>query len=257
MRSSSYRLGLTAAAALTLAAFLTAPPGGSTAAAATRPLAGKVVVIDPGHQLGNFSHPAQIARPVNAGGFTKPCNTTGTSTNSGYRESAFAMSTATYLRARLEAQGARVSLTRSTESSRLWGPCVDARGRLGNTVHADAVVSIHADGTASGHQGFFVIRPAYRTGWTDDTYTVSRTLSLYVRAGLESVHLPRANYYGGDGLDTRGDLGTLNWSDVPIVMVELGNMRNPTDARQMQSAAYRDRVYAAGLAQGLRMFLTR
>lgn len=30
---------------------------------------------------------------------------------------------------------------------------------------------------------------------------------------------------GGDVLDVRSDLGTLNLPDVPTVMVELGNMR--------------------------------
>ena len=64
-----------------------------------------------------------------------------------------------------------------------------------------------------------------------------------------------ANYTaGGDGLDARGDLGTLNLSDVPTVMVELGNMRNPRDARRMTSDRGRA-TYAAGLARGMRRFL--
>ena len=50
-----------------------------------------------------------------------------------------------------------------------------------------------------------------------------------MRAGV-----PVANYTaGGDGLDFRSDLGTLNLSDIPAAMVELGNMRNPRDARRM------------------------
>src|SRR4051812_3773403 len=44
------------------------------------PLAGKVVAIDPGHQLGNARHSSQINRPVWVG-IWKPCNTTGTATN--------------------------------------------------------------------------------------------------------------------------------------------------------------------------------
>ena len=56
---------------------------------AARPLAGKVVVIDPGHQLGNRNFPAEINRQVPAGGFTKPCNTTGTATDGGYPEATF------------------------------------------------------------------------------------------------------------------------------------------------------------------------
>src|SRR5688572_13592749 len=40
-----------------------------------------VVVLDPGHNGGNADAPEEIARPVPAGGFTKPCNTTGTATS--------------------------------------------------------------------------------------------------------------------------------------------------------------------------------
>jgi N-acetylmuramoyl-L-alanine amidase len=75
------------------------------------------------------------------------------------------------------------------------------------------------------------------------------------RAGLRGQGLPVANYIaGGDGLDFRSDLGTLNLSNVPTVMVELGNMRNATDARRMTSRHGRA-TYAAGLVSGLRRFL--
>ena len=54
--------------------------------ARAQPLAGKVIVLDAGHQLGNHNFPEEINRLVPAGGFTKPCNTTGTATNGGYPE---------------------------------------------------------------------------------------------------------------------------------------------------------------------------
>jgi len=249
MRRPVVRLALTVAL---LAGGLAAAP-----ADAAGPLTGRVIALDPGHQLGNSRHSSQINRLVDAGGFRKACNTTGTATNAGYPESSFAMSTVSYLKARLEALGAKVYLTRSVESYDLWGPCIDVRGRFGAKVHADLMVSVHGDGAPSQYRGFFVIRPALRQGWTDDIYARSNTLGQYVRAGLDAVHLARANDYGGDGLDTRSDLGTLNWSDVPVVMVELGNMRNAGDAARMSSASARSTVYAAGLARGIAAYLRR
>ena len=65
-----------------------------------------------------------------------------------------------------------------------------------------------------------------------------------------------ANYYARNGIVTRTDLGTLNWSDVPAVEVELGNMKNAVDASRMTSAAGRGR-YADGLVAGIRRFLGR
>ncbi len=54
----------------------------------------------------------------------------------------------------------------------------------------------------------------------------------------------------------RSDLGGLNLSDVPKVFVETGNMRNATDARLLESPAFRERI-AHGLADGINRFLAR
>ncbi len=223
---------------------------------ARKALAGKTIVLDPGHQLGNSSHLSEIDKLVNGGGFMKACNTTGTATDSGFPEATFAWDVAVALRARLESAGATVVMTRDSNSASAWGPCVDARGRLGNQVHADAVLSIHGDGADPAYRGFFVIRPGLLRGWTDDIYRSSRRLGVAVHSGLVGAGATVANDYGGTGYSVRTDLGTLNWSNVPVVMVELGNMRNASDAAHMTSPTYRDTVYARGLATGLTSFLT-
>lgn len=223
---------------------------------AGRPLAGKVIVLDPGHQLGNSRFPRQINTLVSAGPSRKPCNTTGTATNAGYPEATFVWKVALAARRQLEAQGAQVLFTRGTNSRSQWGPCVDVRGRAGNSEGADAKVSIHADGShARGARGFHVIAPASVRGWADDIAAPSRSLALAMRGGLRTGGFPRANYIaGGDGLDVRSDLGTLNLSDVPTVMVELGNMRNGAEARRMTRRAGQA-AYARALVAGLGRFL--
>ncbi len=225
-------------------------------AVAEGPLDDKVVVLDPGHQLGNHNFASRINRLVPAGGFRKPCNTTGTATNGGYAEATLAWQVARQLRTRLESLGATVLLTRSSNGERRWGPCVDGRGRAGNKRGADLKVSIHGDGSyAAGAHGFHVIAPTDRRPWTHDIYRSSKRLAVDTRHALRARGLPVADYIaGGDGLDFRSDLGTLNLSDIPTVMVELGNMRNPADARRMTSAAGRT-TYAQGLSAGVRRFL--
>jgi N-acetylmuramoyl-L-alanine amidase len=220
------------------------------------PLAGRTVVIDPGHQLGNHNYPAEIDRLVPAGGFDKPCNTTGTATNAGYPEATFTWQVSRLLKHRLEGLGATVRMTRHSNRQDRWGPCVDVRGRDGNALPADLKISIHGDGSyAAGAHGFHVIAPTDRKPWTHDIFKPSRRLALDTRAALRGVGLPVANYLaGGDGLDFRSDLATLNLSDVPTVMVELGNMRNATDAQKMTSASGRA-SYARGLALAVRTFL--
>jgi N-acetylmuramoyl-L-alanine amidase len=220
------------------------------------PLSGRTVVIDPGHQLGNHRFPAQINRLVPAGGFKKPCNTTGTATNGGYPEATFTWQVSRVLRHRLEALGATVRLTRHSNSENKWGPCVNVRGRDGNKPRADLKISIHGDGSfAAGAHGFHVIAPTDRRPWTHDIFRPSRRMALDTRAALRGVGLRVADYIaGGDGLDFRSDLGTLNLSNIPTVMVELGNMRNPIDAKRMTSRSGRA-TYARGLAVAVRRFL--
>ena len=254
---------------MSLAAFLLAlalanPWGGGfeTGASApssttgSKPLAGKVVVLDPGHQLGNHNYPRQINRPVPAGGFEKPCNTTGTATNAGYPEATFTWVVAKLLRQRLEDAGARVVLTRHSNRQDRWGPCIDERGRKGNRIPADLKLSLHGDGSYTrGARGFHVIAPTDRRPWTHDIYRASKRLAGNTRAALRAHRFPVANYIaGGDGLDFRSDLGTLNLSDVPTVMVELGNMRNARDAHRMTTPQGRQR-YADALLGAVRRFL--
>ncbi|MGF9759661.1 N-acetylmuramoyl-L-alanine amidase [Microvirga sp. 0TCS3.31] len=227
---------------------------------AAAPLAGRVVVIDPGHQLGNHRFPRRINRPVPAGGFTKPCNTTGTATDGGYPEATFAWQVSGLVAGRLRELGATVRLTRQSNRQDRWGPCVDVRGRAGNVTRtrpgADLKLSIHADGSyAAGARGFHLIAPPDRAPWTADIHRPSMRLATSVKAGLLSRRFGVATYTaGGDGIDVRADLGTLNLSDIPAVMVELGNMRSAADARVMTSPSGRAR-YARGLVSGVRRFL--
>lgn len=227
-----------------------------TEVTAGQSLMGKVVVIDPSHQLGNHNYPRKINRLVPAGGFKKECNTTGAATNGGYAEATFTWRVARLLKSRLEARGARVLLTRHANRQDRWGPCVDERGRKGNRADADLKISLHGDGSyAGGAHGFHVIAPTDRLPWTHDIFRASRRMAWRTRAALKAVGVPVANYTaGGDGLDFRGDLGTLNLSDVPTVMVELGNMRNSRDAHRMTSARGRA-TYARGVARAAQAFL--
>ena len=221
------------------------------------PLAGVTVALDPGHQLGNRHFPSQVDAPVPAGGFDKPCNTTGTATDAGVPEATVTFELATAVRRRLVALGARVPMTRKTNSDALWGPCVDARGEFGQRVGARLMLSLHADGGPASGSGFHVIAPQARSPWTTDVAAPSLRLATTLRAALVAASFPRADYVaGGTGLDVRSDLGTLNLSDVPVAMVEIGNMRNRGDAARMISVTGQA-AYADALVRGVRSYLRR
>ncbi|WP_370290818.1 N-acetylmuramoyl-L-alanine amidase [Nocardioides sp.] len=213
------------------------------------------VVLDPGHQLGNRRHGAQIRRPVDAGGFTKPCNTTGTATNAGVPESTIVWGITQRVARVLRARGVRVVLTRSADSDRLWGPCVDVRGRLANpgtsASPADLRVSIHADGSLRrGARGFHVIAPSTGAGRGVVPVQGSVRLARSLRDALVQRGLVTSTYTGRAGLVQRSDIATLNLSAVPAAMIETGNLRDPSDARRLTSASGQQRV-ADAVARGI------
>lgn len=240
------------------------PPSASSLAGPTRapapsgrPLAGKVVVLDPGHNIRNQYHTARIDRLVDIGDGRTQCDTTGTATDRGYPEATFTLDVARRARALLTALGARVVLTQ--DGNRAYGPCVDERARIGDAAHADAAVSVHADGAAPGDRGFHVILPAVVRRGVADTRDItgpSRRLGVEVRdAFARDTGSAYADYVGGGtGLDVRGDLGGLNLSTVPKVFVECGNMRDSRDAARLTDAAWRQRA-ARGIADGIAAYL--
>ncbi len=231
-----------------------APPsqaaGGTLALAA---VAGKTIAIDPGHNGGNAAHTDEINKQVPMGTGTKACDTTGTETDDGYQEHAFTFDVATRLAALLRAAGATVVLTRTNDTG--VGPCVDQRAAVGNNAHAAVAISIHGDGApASGH-GFHVLEPAKVGAPSDAIVGASAKLGAKIRDNYRSrTGIPASNYIGTDGLNPRGDMGGLNLSTVPKVMVECGNMRNAGDAAIMKNAADRQKM-AEGLAAGIAAYL--
>ncbi|MEU4833097.1 N-acetylmuramoyl-L-alanine amidase [Streptosporangium sp. NPDC023615] len=219
----------------------------------SRPLAGKVVVVDPGHNGQNYRHPAEINKKVNVLTQWKACDTTGTATANGYSEAAFTWDVSQRLAAILKSRGATVKLTRDGNSG--VGPCITQRAAIGNRAKADAAISVHADGSGAADHGFHVIMPEKIGGPVDPVVGASKKLGLNVRDAFRSgTGLSYSTYIGRQALDYRKDLGGLNLSTVPKIFIECGNMKNPAEAAKFQRAAFRQRI-ALSLANGLQAYL--
>jgi N-acetylmuramoyl-L-alanine amidase len=236
------------------------PPGSTTSAPppARGPLnlaavSGKTIVIDPGHDGGNAAHPEIINQQVPMGTGTKPCDTTGTQTNAGYQEAAFTFDVGTRLAALLRAAGAKVVMTRTTNTG--VGPCVDQRAKIGNDAHANVAISIHADGAPAAGHGFHVMTPAKVGAPSNVIVDTSYQLALKIRDSYRArTGIPPANYIGQNGINVRADMGGLNLSVVPKVLLECGNMRNAADAAMQTNPSMRQRM-AEGIASGLAAYL--
>ncbi|MGC0311715.1 N-acetylmuramoyl-L-alanine amidase [Kitasatospora acidiphila] len=240
-----------------------APPGSASpgsagpGSTAGKPLAGRTIVLDPGHNPNNVNHPTEINQQVDVGNGHKECDTTGTSTDAGYTEADFTLDVSHRLRDLLQGLGATVILTQ--DGDRPYGPCVTERAAIGNDAHADAAISVHGDGGPASGSGFHVIMPAKVVAGQADTTAItepSHQLGLLVRDDFQRATGEQfADYIADQGLDTRDDLGGLNLSKVPKVFIECGNMRNAGDAQRMTDPQWRQQA-AQGIADGFTAFLS-
>jgi N-acetylmuramoyl-L-alanine amidase len=215
-----------------------------SAAAQSRP----VVVIDPGHDLrGNPATepigPGSSALKIKDGGGTH-------GVVSGLREADLNLRVALRLRTLLERAGLRVVMTREKTAGTSIGNV--ARARIANRAGASLFLRIHADGsTDPSARGTHTLYPAMRRGWTDDVYAESKRAARIVQAELRA-----ALGFPDRGLQERSDFTGFNWANVPVILVEMGFMTNPTEDRLLATATYQRRA-AAGLCRGTLRFLGR
>ena len=217
------------------------------------PLAGKVVGIDPGHNGLNYTAPQIINQPIWNGREEESCDTTGTATDSGYTEAQYNFNVATYLQADLEAEGARVVMTRPNNSG--VGPCVTTRAAIINDAHANVAVDIHADGGPVNGRGFAVLEPV-ADGPNNAVIASSASFAAIMRDYfVADTGMPVSTYDGVGGLQPRNNLAGLNLTTVPKVLIECGNMRNSTDAAILVTPPFQEAA-AAAMAQAITVYLT-
>jgi N-acetylmuramoyl-L-alanine amidase len=207
--------------------------------------AGLVVVIDPGHQARGDSS----TEPVGPGSGEKKAKvssgTAGVAT--GTPESELVLAVALKLRDALLAHGIEVVMTRTTQDVNISNV---ERAQIANEARADLFVRIHADGSeSSSTTGIHVLYPSSIKGWTDDIAATSKKA-----AGLAQQELVAATGAKDLGLDARGDMTGFNWSDVPVILPEIGFMTNAAEDKLLATAAYQDKI-VAGLTRAILSFL--
>jgi N-acetylmuramoyl-L-alanine amidase len=215
-------------------------------------LTGKTIAIDPGHNGGNFYAAATINRLIWNGRENETCDTTGAQTDGGYTEAQFNWNVARYVAAILRAEGAIVVLTRTANTG--VGPCVTERATVGNEVHADAAVSIHADGGPPGGRGFAILEPV-ADGPNNAIIAPSAVLGADLRTAFAAgTGEPVSTYDGVNGIQPRNNLAGTNLSKVPKVFIECANMRNAADAALVTSPHWQA-MAAGAIAAGLTAFV--
>lgn len=194
------------------------------AAALSKPLLGKVLVLDPGHAVMN-----------DAGKIINP----GARARRGIYERDVVLQVAETVAPLLEAQGAKVYLTRTAANPWRYGysPQADNRGRavLANIVRADAYVRLHCD-------------------WNRDRRFKGFTTFYYrwgSRALAEAVHKALANAlpaHRDNGIKRRSFVSAS--AQMPAVLIELEVLSNRAEGRELAQGGFQAHQ-AMAIAEGI------
>lgn len=200
-----------------------------------------VVVIDPGHQGQGDS----TTEPNGPGSSTMKARVTGGThgTTTGVYEYQLTLVISQQLQAELENRGYTVYMTRTSHDVNISNM---ERAQYATSVGGEIAVRIHANGVDNASvSGALALAPSssnpYIAYLSDSSWNLSKCiLDAYCAAtGMRN-----------QGVSTSDTMTGINWSTVPVTILEMGYMTNPTDDVNMEDPAYQARM-VQGIADGI------
>ena len=200
-----------------------------------------VIVIDPGHQLRGDNNKEANGPGSNTMKARVTSGTTGVAT--GVAEYILNLDISLKLKAELENRGYVVHMTRSTHDVNISNK---ERAEYANSVNADIAVRIHANGSSNASiRGVETYGPSASNPYVSHLSNASMSLSKCIVDSYAA-----ATGFRNRGARTSDIMTGINWSSVPVTIVELGYMSNADEDRAMQDAIMQNNM-VQGIANGI------
>jgi len=200
----------------------------------------KVIVIDPGHASRTSSEKEPNAPGSNIMKVKETGGAQGAVTNT--PEYVINMQVAFKLKKELQKIGYTVIMTKDKNEIMLGNI---KRAEIGNKANADLVIRIHADSSeSSSAKGASMLIPA-NTKYTESIYEQSKKYGqVILKTMINNVGMKNR------GIVQRDDLTGFNWSNVPVVLIEMGFLSNPEEDRLLCADRYQNEI-TKGLVAGI------
>lgn len=202
---------------------------------------GQVVVIDAGHQ----SHGDSTQEPNGPGSSTMKARVTGGThgTTTGVYEYELTLTIAQQLQTELTNRGYTVYMTRTSHDVNISNK---ERAEYANSVGADICIRIHANGAdSSSANGALALAPSAANPYVADLSADSVRLSQCILNDYCNTTGMR-----NCGVTTSDTMTGINWCNMPVTILELGYMTNPSDDTNMENSDYQWNM-VQGIANGV------